>query len=438
MIPVPAGAVKNTRNVAALINEDMVKDMSTDKPKKINTYRKQMTDSDRSTVPGFRVSAVSAGLKKGNALDMALIYSKRDAVVAGAFTSNLIKAAPVIVSREHISDNRARAIIVNSGNANACTGEAGINDCRDTARMTANLLGVSPNDILVASTGVIGQPMDMKCVANAIPRLVSELSEEAIPLAARAIMTTDSFPKIACFEGRADGKRYRITGIAKGAGMIMPDMATMLCFIVTDLSVNADQLEEAVSGAVNDTFNRITVDGDTSTNDTVLVMANGMAGNSMLTGTEQEEFSGAIKEIMATLARMIVKDGEGATKLVEIHLKGALSKSDASRAARTIANSNLVKTAFYGRDPNWGRIMAVLGRSNVKIREQDVDIFVDDVQIVSGGMGCGTAAEIRAAERMSEDEFTLTVNLNQGVFQDRILTCDLTHEYVTINADYRT
>ncbi len=397
-----------------------------------------MTDSDSLTVPGFRVSAVSAGLKKDNALDMALIYSERDAVAAGVFTTNQIQAAPVIVSRKHISDNRARAIIANSGNANACTGETGLNDSRDTARITANLLGVSANDILVASTGVIGQSMDMRRVANAVPRLVSELSEEAIPLAAKAIMTTDSFPKISSFEGHTDGKRYRITGIAKGAGMIMPNMATMLCFIITDLAIKAGQLEEAVSGAVNNTFNRITVDGDTSTNDTVLVLANGMAGNSILTETEEERFSCALKDIMASLARMIVKDGEGATKLVEIHVKGASSKSDASKAARTVANSNLVKTAFYGHDPNWGRIMAALGRSGIKIREQDVEIFVDDVQIVSGGMGCGTVAETRAAELMSKDEFTLAVNLNQGIYQDKIVTCDLSHEYITINSDYRT
>ncbi len=397
-----------------------------------------MTDSDSLTVPGFRVSAVSAGLKKDNALDMALIYSERNAVAAGVFTTNQIQAAPVIVSRKHISDNRARAIIANSGNANACTGETGLNDSRDTARITANLLGVSANDILVASTGVIGQSMDMRRVANAVPRLVSELSEEAIPLAAKAIMTTDSFPKISSFEGHTDGKRYRITGIAKGAGMIMPNMATMLCFIITDLAIKAGQLEEAVSGAVNNTFNRITVDGDTSTNDTVLVLANGMAGNSILTETEEERFSCALKDIMASLARMIVKDGEGATKLVEIHVKGASSKSDASKAARTVANSNLVKTAFYGHDPNWGRIMAALGRSGIKIREQDVEIFVDDVQIVSGGMGCGTVAETRAAELMSKDEFTLAVNLNQGIYQDKIVTCDLSHEYITINSDYRT
>jgi len=390
------------------------------------------------TVQGFKAAAVIAGLKKGDALDMALIVSDREAAAAGIFTTNKVRAAPVILSERHLENGKARAIIANAGNANACTGEAGLIDARMTAELVGQGLGISPEDVLVASTGVIGEQLDMDLIAGAIPGLTKALDPDAVPLAAQAIMTTDSFPKISTFEGRAGGHTYRITGIAKGAGMIMPDMATMLCFILSDIGINSDDLKNALLSSVETTFNRISVDGDTSTNDTVLAMANGLAGNEELKGEDYDIFAEGLRNIMWDLARMIVRDGEGATKLVSVEVKNAFSPLDALRAARTVANSSLVKTALYGQDPNWGRVMAALGRAEIEMREDQVDIWIDDVQIVAKGLGRGAEAEKLAAEIMTRNEFSLTIDLNEGGYHDRMLTCDLTHEYVTINADYRT
>ena len=389
-------------------------------------------------VQGFTASAVAAGLKKKREPDLALIFSEREATAAGVFTTNKVRAAPVILSQQHLRSGTARAIIANAGNANACTGGTGLDRARRSAEILARELGVRPEDVLVASTGVIGQPLNVDLVADAVPALVRSLSPQGVPLAARAIMTTDSFPKISAFEGLAGGKPYRLLGIAKGAGMIMPNMATMLCFVMSDIRIDADSLKQALLSAVEPTFNRISVDGDTSTNDTVLVLANGLAGNGSLSAEDRRRFEEGLRRVMAELAHMIVRDGEGATKVVRIELRGAASASDAIRAARTVANSSLVKTAFYGQDPNWGRILAALGRSGIVMEEEAVDIWVDDVQIVSSGLGRGTEAEKMAAERMSQKEFNLIIDLRQGAFQDRILTCDLTHEYVSINADYRT
>ena len=390
------------------------------------------------TVQGFKAAAVIAGLKKGDALDMALIVSDREAAAAGIFTTNKVRAAPVILSERHLENGKARAIIANAGNANACTGEAGLIDARMTAELVGQGLGISPEDVLVASTGVIGEQLDMDLIAGAIPGLTKALDPDAVPLAAQAIMTTDSFPKISTFEGRAGGHTYRITGIAKGAGMIMPDMATMLCFILSDIGINSDDLKNALLSSVETTFNRISVDGDTSTNDTVLAMANGLAGNEKLKGEDYDIFAEGLRNIMWDLARMIVRDGEGATKLVSVEVKNAFSPLDALRAARTVANSSLVKTALYGQDPNWGRVMAALGRAEIEMREDQVDIWIDDVQIVAKGLGRGAEAEKLAAEIMTRNEFSLTIDLNEGGYHERMLTCDLTHEYVTINADYRT
>ncbi len=395
-------------------------------------------DEEKHIVQGFKAAAVVAGLKKGDALDVALIVSDREAAAAGVFTTNKVRAAPVILSERHVENGKARAIIANAGNANACTGDPGLNDARRTAELVGQGLGISPEDVLVASTGVIGEQLDMHLIAGAIPGLTKTLALDAVPLAAQAIMTTDSFPKISSFEGQAGGRSYRIMGIAKGAGMIMPNMATMLCFILSDISINSDDLKSALLSSVETTFNRISVDGDTSTNDTVLAMANGLAGNGDLKGSDYDIFAEGLRNVMWDLARMIVRDGEGATKLVSVEVKNAFSPSDALMAVRTVANSSLVKTAFYGQDPNWGRIMAALGRAEIEMREDRVDIWIDDVRIVAGGLGRGSEAEKLAAEIMTRNEFSLTVDLNEGGYHDRMLTCDLTHEYVTINADYRT
>jgi glutamate N-acetyltransferase/amino-acid N-acetyltransferase len=389
-------------------------------------------------VKGFKASAVAAGIRKESGLDLALIFSDKEAVGAGVFTQNKVKAAPVILSQENIRDGRVRAILANSGNANASTGSEGMRAAQRTAEWVARELGIKPDEVLVASTGVIGAPLNTDLIEGAIPELVKTLSPEGIRRAAEAVMTTDSFPKISQFRGEAGGKPFKIVGIAKGAGMIMPQMATMLCFVLSDVAMDAGPLREAVAASVETSFNRITVDGDTSTNDTVVVMANGRAGNGPMGGSDYEDFSGGLARVMGDLATMIVRDGEGATKLVEIIVRGASSAAEAGAAARTIANSTLVKTAFYGQDPNWGRIMAALGRSGVQMREERVDIWIDEVKIVEGGMGQGAGAEKSASQKMVNNEFSVTVALHQGEHEDRIFTCDLTHEYVTINATYRT
>ncbi|MFZ7112432.1 MAG: bifunctional glutamate N-acetyltransferase/amino-acid acetyltransferase ArgJ [Desulfatiglandales bacterium] len=396
-------------------------------------------DKDTYTIQGFKASAVAAGLKKKtDLLDLGLILSEREAAAAGVFTTNRVKAAPVILSQDHVRHGRARAILVNAGNANACTGQRGLDDARGTAEMVALRLGISPGEVLVASTGVIGAPLNMDRFSDAVPKLVDSLSQDGLSRVAEAIMTTDSFPKLARFQGEAGGVPYRILGMAKGAGMIMPNMATMLCFILTDIRIEAGLLQETLSEAVETTFNRITVDGDTSTNDCVLVMANGLAGNAPSTSQGLAAFRGGLTSVMGKLATMIVRDGEGATKVIYVKIRGAASASDAETAARTVANSALVKTACYGQDPNWGRIMGALGRSGVAMAEDRVDIWVDDEKIVEKGLGLGSEAEARASERMKEREFSLIIHLHQGDYEDRIATCDLTHEYVSINANYRT
>jgi len=394
--------------------------------------------SEKYLVKGFKASVIEAGIKKRGGLDLALIFSEREASAAGVFTGNKVKAAPILVSQENIKTGRARAIIANSGNANACTGEAGLQSSRFTTERIARELGIGPEQVLVASTGVIGAPLNTELIGKAIPELVKGLSPEAVPRVVEAIMTTDSFPKLSVFEGKAGGKQYKVVGMAKGAGMIMPDMATMLCFIITDIAVDPTRLNEALVWGVARTFNRISVDGDMSTNDTVLVLANGAAGNDNLSSDDFQDFRAGLTKVMDELSTMVVKDGEGATKLIRIAIKGAATPAEALTAARTVANSALVKTAFYGSDPNWGRIMAALGRSGIRMREEGVTIWVDDVKIVEKGMGRGAEPEARAAEKMKGEAFSVTVDLHEGEFEDHIITCDLTHEYVTINADYRT
>jgi len=389
-------------------------------------------------VQGFKAAAVASGLKKTQVLDMALIVSEKEASAAGVFTANKVKAAPVLVSQKHIGGGKAFAIIANAGNANACTGAPGFADAVHTADLVGKALGISAESVLVASTGVIGQRLDMEKVSKAIPILKEDLKSEGIPGAAKAIMTTDSFSKISGFDGQAGDQPYRIVGMAKGAGMIMPNMATMLCFILTDIQIAPETLQQALSISALKTFNRISVDGDTSTNDMVLMLANGMAGNKELTAEDLERFKDGLAAVMDDLAHMIVRDGEGATKLVDVVVHGARSPEDAVKAARTVANSSLVKTAFYGQDPNWGRIMAALGRADIDMDETRVDININDVQIVSGGLGKGLKAEKLAAEIMTQPEFTVNIDLHRGNHRDHVLTSDLTHEYIDINADYRT
>ena len=389
-------------------------------------------------VTGFTAGAVASGLKKNGRPDLALIVSEKPAAAAAVFTANKVKAAPVILSRRHIRNGTAQAIVANAGNANACTGAPGLADAEQTARLVASELGIPAADVLVASTGVIGQRLNMEKVSAAIPNLKKVLSRNGIQSAAQAIMTTDSFPKTAVFSGTVDGTLYRIVGLSKGAGMIMPNMATMLCFLLTDIFIDAETLQQVLQRATEKTFNRITVDGDTSTNDTAMVLANGMAENGDLSDHELSAFEEGLTGVMGQLARMMVKDGEGASKLVDVIVQNAASPEDALKAARTVANSSLVKTAFYGQDPNWGRILAALGRAGITMEETQVDLWINDVNIVTGGLGNGIEAEQRAAKLMTEEAFTLIIDLHQGQYKDQIVTCDLTHEYVSINADYRT
>lgn len=396
-----------------------------------------MSDHDF-IVKGFKASAVAAGIKKVGGPDLALIFSEREASAAGVFTTNKVKAAPVILSQEHLRKGKARAIVANAGNANACTGRDGYLTARSTAEIAARALGVKTEEVLVASTGVIGAPLNVDLISRAMSSLVEALSLGGLSEAVQAIMTTDSFPKKAQAEGAAGGKIYRIAGIAKGAGMIMPAMATMLCFVLTDLAIDNVLLKKSLVSAVNSTFNRITVDGDTSTNDVVFVLANGAAGNGDLGSADLDGFEQSLTRVLGELAAMVVKDGEGATKVIKIHVKGAISQEDAGRAARTVANSTLVKTAFYGQDPNWGRIMAALGRSGIAMEEEQTSIWVDGVKIVNQGVGEGVIREKEAAERMKNPAFDVTVDLGLGSCEDTVLTCDLTHEYVNINAHYRT
>lgn len=388
-------------------------------------------------VKGFLAAAIEAGIRYSGRLDLGMIYSNTPAVAAGVFTTNKVKAAPLVLDIKRLRSGKAQVVLVNSGNANACTGDAGLRNARLTAEVVAKNLGISPVEVLVASTGVIGAQLDMTSITPAIPELTKNLSADGIPRVAEAMMTTDSFPKMSRFKGEVNGRSFQILGIAKGAGMIMPNMATMLCFVLTDIHIDATNLDKAVVQAVDVSFNRISVDGDTSTNDTVFVLANGRT-EQPLSHEGLEVFNRGLTSVMKELAVMIVKDGEGATKLVRVEVKGALSAEDALKAARTVANSSLVKTTFYGQDPNWGRIMAALGRSGVQMREEKVSIWLDGIRIVEGGLGMGVEHEKKAAESMKNREFTLTIDLHQGEHEDMIITCDLTHDYVSINADYRT
>lgn len=389
---------------------------------------------------GFKFSAVEAAIKKPGRLDLALVFSEVPATAAAVFTTNKVKAAPVLLSMERVRNGSIQAIVVNSGNANACTGQQGMDDAFETTRLVAEGLGVPDEEVLVSSTGVIGQRMPMDRFRTAIPRLVEGVEGGTLDEVARAIMTTDTFPKLETRSGSAGGKGYTIAGIAKGAGMIMPNMATMLSFVVTDAAVDKSWLPKLLKDAVDSSFNCISVDGDMSTNDTTVLMANGAAGNAPLCpGTpEGEEFARQLRDLLLALARKIVKDGEGATKFVSITVKGAASTDDAKQAAMAVANSMLVKTAFFGEDANWGRIIAAVGYSGAQVQTEKVDICFDDVQMTLNGEFAGGDAEARGSAVLKKAEFSVTIDLKLGEGFATVYTSDLSYDYVKINADYRT
>ena len=393
---------------------------------------------DLHIVDEFQMAGMACGLKKNGKKDLGIIHSRRLASVAGVFTRNLVKAAPVILDQTRIKSGRCRAIIVNSGNANCCTGEKGMQDALAMTKSVADQLGVSENEILVASTGVIGEPLPIDKIHDAVPHLVNSLKADGLPDLADAIMTTDTVPKYITVQKRLKSGQYRVAAVAKGAGMIRPNMATMLCFVISDIGLKSEAMQQLLQSATDMSFNRITVDGDMSTNDTVLFMANGASGVSVESSQDLKEVQNVLDDILNQLARLCVKDAEGATKLMEVRVTGAVSDQAARTIADTVANSNLVKTALFGEDANWGRIIAAAGRAGVPLEPHLVDIYFGSIQLVRDGVGMGKRIEDEASKELKKSELTMTLDLKMGNGISSVLTCDFSLDYVRINADYRS
>lgn len=392
-------------------------------------------------IKDFSFSAIAAGIKYRDRLDLGLIYSRTPAVTAGVFTTNQVKAAPVVLSIDRLRQGRSQAVLINSGCANACTGEQGMQAALQTSDLAAQALGIEEEMVLVSSTGVIGSHLNVQAIEAGMGALVENLSPENFEAVARAIMTTDTVPKTAYASIELGGQEVHLMGMAKGAGMIMPNMATLLAFIMTDAQISFTQLKSALRSAVDRTFNRITIDGDTSTNDMVLVMANGAADNPWIDDDKQPDyqiFADSLETLLRDLAMQIVEDGEGATKCITIRVCGAKENSDAEQMARTVANSNLVKTAFFGEDANWGRIVGAMGRSGVKFNPERVDIAFGDVVIVKNGLAVGQEQERAATELLRQKNITVCIDLKDGTGCEEIYTCDFSIDYVKINADYRS
>jgi glutamate N-acetyltransferase/amino-acid N-acetyltransferase len=393
-------------------------------------------------IRGFSFSAVEAGIRYKGRLDLGLIFSEKPCVTAGVFTTSQVKAAPVVIDLKRLdAKGLSQAILVNSGCANACTGAKGMENAIVTSRMLSTRLGIDDELVQLSSTGVIGEQLNLAGFENNIDSLVHCLDPSKFDDVAQAIMTTDTVIKTASTTFMLGGKEVCLGGMAKGSGMIMPNMATMLAFVVTDANIAREQLQKILGEVTNTTFNRITVDGDTSTNDMVLVMANGSANNSLLDSDEEEglaEFKKALTVILKDLALQIVTDGEGATKTITIRVSGAESDADAERIARTVANSNLVKTAFFGEDANWGRIFAAMGRAGVVFDPYKVSLAFGDVTMVENGLGLGAIVEEKATEVLKDKQFSVSIDLHQGSGTAEMYTCDFSLDYVKINADYRS
>lgn len=386
------------------------------------------------SVPGFRSAGVACGIKSTGAKDLAVIVCDDVAVSAGTFTSNKVKSAPVLVSMERIKSGKARAIVANSGNANACTGEQGIKDAKRMTEIVADGLNISPELVLVASTGKIGRKMPMDKIENGIKIALSNLSYTGGHDSAEAIMTTDTFCKEIAVEFDIQKKKARIGGMVKGAGMINPNMATMLCFLTTDVCIEQGFLQKALKSAVDVSFNMISVDGDTSTNDTVIILANGRAGNDPIDKLDSsyEVFLRSLTYVTTSLAKMIAKDGEGATKFIELRIRGAKTEQDARKACHAIAQSPLLKCALFGEDPNWGRIMSSLGASGIDMDQNKVDIWFDDLKIAQNGVSTGFDEEL-AKDVLRKKEYVITIDLKIGNGKAILWTCDLSYDYVKIN-----
>ncbi|MEJ5227700.1 bifunctional glutamate N-acetyltransferase/amino-acid acetyltransferase ArgJ [Thermodesulfovibrio sp.] len=387
---------------------------------------------------GFEYAVTEAGIKYQNRNDLALIFSKKPAQVAGVFTTNQIKAAPVKLCMKRIKSGVAQAVVINSGNANACTGKKGIEDAEEITKKVAEKLGINQSLVYPLSTGVIGNPMPMERIIPAVDKLIENIGKAEPVQVAQAMMTTDTFPKIFSKQIEAENGIITILGICKGAGMIAPNMATMLCVILTDAKIDSEILKDTLKFAVSDSFNSITIDGDMSTNDTVLLLANGESETAKIERKSKvfKVFREAIHETCLELSKMIVKDGEGATKFITINVKGAKTASDARRIAKTVANSPLVKTAFYGGDPNWGRIIAATGYSGAPVKEDKIEIYIGNVCLFYRGLP--TMKETEIEKSLKEREIEVLINLNEGHGKARVFTTDLSEEYVRVNSAYRT
>ncbi len=388
---------------------------------------------------GFFAGATYVGIKKKteHSLDLGILFSERPCATAGILTTNKIKSAPITLCQERLRNGRAVAVVANSGCANASTGEQGLADAEEMAVLAANGIGVAPEDVLVASTGVIGQPLPMNLIRAGIGQIV--LSPDGGHELAEAIMTTDTVPKETAVAIRVGRDKFTIGGVAKGAGMIHPNLATMFCFLTTDAAVDLDFLRSALRKAADISFNMISVDGDTSPSDTVLIMANGRAENKPISGGSQQAdaFQQALDRVSIYLAKAIARDGEGATKLIEVTVNGAISTTEARLAARTVVSSPLVKTAVHGGDPNWGRIIAAVGRSGAEVVESKIDLYIGEVGVLKGGRPL-PFSEPSVVQVFNQSEVPISVHLNLGKASATAWGCDLSKEYVTINSQYMT
>lgn len=399
----------------------------------MGTEFKAIVSGTVTSAQGFLAGAVQAGIRSQKELDLAILCSEKPCMAAGVFTTNTIKAAPVIISRKHLHDKRARAIVVNAGYANACTGETGLADASEMARSVAEKLALLTTDVLVASTGVIGIPLPMDKVQAGINKIT--LTKEGGHELARAMMTTDTFPKEIAISIESSGGGFTLAGVAKGAGMIHPNLATMLCFLTTDADVNPDFLQSALQKAVDDSFNMITVDGDTSPSDTVVLLANGLARNATINKRNGKLFQKALNHVCLHLAKCIARDGEGATKIIGVTVEGALTEAEARLSARIIASSPLVKSAIHGNDPNWGRVIAALGRSGAKVDETKLVAYLNDFCVMRQGKPVSFNKQ-EASTSLDNKEVSVRLELNLGKGKATAWGCDLSEEYVTMNSAY--
>jgi glutamate N-acetyltransferase / amino-acid N-acetyltransferase len=400
----------------------------------------QVVSGDITKPIGYKATGIYSGIKKNQSLDLGIIISEKPAVAAGVYTTNLFQAAPLQVTRNSIEKSgKIQAVVVNSGNANACTGTKGLDDAEVMQQLVARAFSLSAESVAVASTGVIGEYLPMDNVEEGISRLPAEVTESSGPLFSQAIMTTDTVEKKVSVQVEIDGKIVTISGTAKGSGMIHPNMATMLGFVTTDVQIQQSFLHVLLKRATNETFNMITVDGDTSTNDMVIVLANGMAQNHELTEThpDVEKFYAAFSYVLRELAKKIARDGEGATKLVEVQVKGAPSEATARQVAKSVIGSNLVKTAIYGADANWGRIICAVGYSGAQMDPSCVDVALGDIQVVNHSFPVPFSEE-EALIYLKGDEVKIIIDLHQGDSSATAWGCDLTYDYIKINASYRT